>query len=256
MASSKRFAFGGRGRVTGAILAAVAGVFIAAPVLAAAHTPTDCLPPRGGPPFNAPPYDGKYRTAEQVHADFPGLVIDQAEHTIFQEAHCDTPPTALNVPAFENFNTNVSGNYRYLNGPSTPFSSPAPCVVKVTLTQVNGGTREFQTEMLQLNLSGGSLPAGVLVRESPTLQSTGHTTIRASSKAGFIIDSFFDLNLEVSLDGGLSWLPETNGPTRVELSGPGPAVPGDSFPGIALLVMLLIGTGIWVIRAGRSPARA
>jgi hypothetical protein len=144
----------------------------------------------------------QYRTAEQVHADFPGLVIDQVEHTIFQETPCNSPPNVLNVPSIENFNSNVSGRYSLFSGPPTPFSAPAPCVTRVTLTQVNGSTRTFQTEMLSMNLTGGTLPANVRIRESPTLQSTGQTTIRAFSKGGFLIDSFFDIFVEVSLDGG------------------------------------------------------
>jgi len=266
MASLTRFAARGRrpsSRRTGAILAVVAGIFIAAPVLAVVHTPTDCLPPRGGPPYNAPPYDGKYRTAAQVHADFPGLVVDQVEHTIYQRVPggvggtpCTNPPTVLNVPDIESFSSDVSGRFSLLNGPPTPFLAPAPCQVKVTLTQVNGDTRTFQTEMLSLDLSGGTLPAGVMIRESPTLPSTGQTKITAFSKGGFLIDSFFDIFVEVSLDGGQTWAPETNGPTHVVLSEPGPAVPGVSFPWLALLVALLIGTGLWVIRAGRAPARA
>jgi len=268
MASLTRFAYAGRGRgsssrLTGAILATVAGIFIAAPVLASINTPTDCLPPRGGPPYNAPPYDGKYRTAEQVHADFPGLVVDQVEHTIYQRVPggvggtpCTNPPTVLNVPDIESFSSDVSGRYSLLNGPPTPFLAPAPCQVKVTLSQVDGDTRTFQTEMLSLDLSGGTLPAGVKIRESPTLASTGQTKISAFPKGGFLIDSFFDIFVEVSLDGGQTWTPETNGPTHVELTEPAPAVPGVSFPWIALLVLSLIGTGLWVIRAGRSPARA
>jgi len=254
MASLTRFAR--EFRLTGAMLAAVAGVLIAAPVLAAVHVPTDCLPPRGGPPYNAPPYDGKYRTAAQVHADFPGLVIDQVEHTIFQEAHCNTPPSVPNSPSIENFNTNVSGRYSLLNGPPTPFSAPAPCLTKVTLTQVNGDTRTFQTEMLQLNLSGGTLPPGVMIRESPSRPSLGQTTIRTVATGGYVIDSFFDIFVEVSMDGGLSWTPQTDGPTHVALTGPASELPGTSYPGIALLVLLLIGTGVWVVRAGRTQARA
>ena len=252
---------GGSGvRRAGVILAALAAAFIAAPVLAAVHVPTDCLPPRGGPPYNAPPYDGKYRTAEQVHADFPGLVVDQVEHTIYQGAGhvspCNNPPTVPNVPDIESFNSNVSGNYSYLNGPSTPFSAGAPCQTSVTLVQTSGDTRTFQTEMLSMDISGGNLPSNVRLRESPTLQSTGQTRIRTFPKGGYVIDSFFDIFVEVSLDNGETWTPSTNGPTHVELTDPASVVPGVSIPGLALLVLLLTGAGLWVIRAGRAPARA
>ena len=37
----------------------------------------------------------------------------------------------------------------------------------------SGAERWFDTEMLQLDISGGTLPAGVLLREWPTLRSTG-----------------------------------------------------------------------------------
>jgi len=58
--------------------------------------------------------------------------------------------------------------------------------------------------MLALNLSGGSLPAGVMIRESPTRHSRGETRY-ASSPGGYRINSFFDVFTELSLDGGQTW---------------------------------------------------
>ena len=80
-------------------------------------------------------------------------------------------------------------------------------------------TGTFQTEMLSLNLQGGSLPPGVLIRESPTLQSTGQTTITAIGGGLYQIDSFFDVFTELSIDGGQSWMPSTTGPGHVTLTG-------------------------------------
>ena len=71
--------------------------------------------------------------------------------------------------------------------------------------------------MLQLNLSGGSLPAGTMIRESPTLQSTGQTTITNIGGGLFKIDSFFDVFTELSIDGGATWMPSTTGPGHVTL---------------------------------------
>jgi hypothetical protein len=62
-------------------------------------------------------------------------------------------------------------------------------------------------EPTQLDISGGDLPAGVMLRESPTLQSTGEIQIQDIGGGMFHIDSFFDVFTELSLDGGETWLP-------------------------------------------------
>ena len=81
--------------------------------------------------------------------------------------------------------------------------------------------------MLQLDLSGGSLPAGVMIRESPTLPSRGGTTARALPGGTYRVDSFFDVFTEVSLDGGATWSP-SDGPLRLEAAPVPPPVPLDS----------------------------
>ena len=78
--------------------------------------------------------------------------------------------------------------------------------------------RYFNTEMLQLDISGGNLPGGVMVRESPSKASLGRTSVRLLSNGQDDISSFFDVSTEVTLDGGQSWSPATNGPVRMELS--------------------------------------
>jgi hypothetical protein len=66
----------------------------------------------------------------------------------------------------------------------------------------------------------GNLPPGVEIRESPTLDSTGMSTCTAlagpggGGGGGYIIDSFFDIFTEVSLDGGLTWTP-ADGPMHM-----------------------------------------
>jgi hypothetical protein len=56
--------------------------------------------------------------------------------------------------------------------------------------------------------------SGVMLRESPTLLSTGETTIEPLPGGLFLIDSFFDIFLELSLDGGQSWIP-ASGPIHL-----------------------------------------
>jgi len=91
-------------------------------------------------------------------------------------------------------------------------------VMSVTHTSDNGSTRNFTTEMQQLNISGGSLPAGTMLRESPTLTSPGQVAITDLGGGQFQISSFFDIFTELSLDNGNTWIPSDNGPTIVNLS--------------------------------------
>jgi hypothetical protein len=69
-----------------------------------------------------------------------------------------------------------------------------------------------------------------MIRESPTLASLGTTTVTSipASRALFQIDSFFDIFTELSVDGGQTWNPVTNGPTRVDLQASTPE-PGTWF---------------------------
>jgi hypothetical protein len=70
----------------------------------------------------------------------------------------------------------------------------------------SGDTRFFDTEMLALDIAGGSLPGGVMIRESPTRASLGRRTAQ-TVPGGYAIDSFFDVFTELSTDGGQNWAP-------------------------------------------------
>jgi hypothetical protein len=65
---------------------------------------------------------------------------------------------------------------------------------------------EFKTEMLALNLSGsvqtslGTLP--IALHKSPSLGSLGEATLFDSGDGGWLVDSFFDVFTEISLDNG------------------------------------------------------
>lgn len=98
------------------------------------------------------------------------------------------------------------------------FTGPAKVEIFNRTSQSDLGT--FDTEMLQFDMAGDITGIGdLLIRESPTLASLGQTSVRsiAATRPLFQIDSFFDIFTEISIDGGLTWIPQSNGPTRVEL---------------------------------------
>lgn len=83
----------------------------------------------------------------------------------------------------------------------------------------------FDTELLTLDLVGTSpVRGGFMLRESPTLSSTGVTRVEGACY-GFVcpavvlpmrISSFFDVFTEISTNGGTSWTPARNdGPMHV-----------------------------------------
>lgn len=82
-------------------------------------------------------------------------------------------------------------------------------------------TGTFETELIQLSLQGGSPLGPIMIRESPTLVSSGRITYSARSGGQFMVDSFFDVFTELSFDGGKVWYPSTES-ARFELASPIP----------------------------------
>ena len=110
------------------------------------------------------------------------------------------------------------------DGGTTFTAARAPATMTVTINNVRGfqGRSTYETEVTQLDIAGGDLPVGVMIRESPTKASKGGTSSLAGgggggAGGGAAISSFFDIFTEVSTDGGVSWGPATNGPAHMEL---------------------------------------
>lgn len=126
------------------------------------------------------------------------------------------PATALWSPG-KTFNAFTVMSF--FGGPSTPsFNVGDAAAASITGLVDAPPLHTYSTEMLTLNLTG--LPGGAMIRESPTLASTGGHTIRDTPPSGFQITSFFDVFTELSLDGGSTWLPAT-GPIHIQNPEPG-----------------------------------
>jgi len=91
-----------------------------------------------------------------------------------------------------------------------PLSLQVHMAELITLAGTEGTTRTFDTELATFELGGSTAPAGVMVRESPSLASSGRTTITALSGGQYHVETYYDVWLELSLDGGATWSPADN----------------------------------------------
>ncbi|MBI3683395.1 MAG: PEP-CTERM sorting domain-containing protein [Acidobacteria bacterium] len=131
----------------------------------------------------------------------------------------------------ERFDTEMIG-LSLVSGQPIPLVMNGPVQV-MTFGKTGNTTGTFATEMLSMDLAGSTTLGLIQIRESPTLASRGQTTITDIGGGLFAIDSFFDVFTELSLDGGLTWVPQLNGPTQVLLDTPEPATVVLSLLGLA-----------------------
>ncbi|MBM4102535.1 MAG: HYR domain-containing protein, partial [Planctomycetes bacterium] len=152
-----------------------------------------------------PPLNGMYNTdLGQGFALYPmGVIIRNWSNHFFSSSIVPPPPGGL--PVVHNFNSQAEFEITFDGGMTfQPVTANVTNTIQMSYSSSSGGEDIYRIEVMQMNVSGGGLPAGVMVRESPTLMSTGQARIRPVV-GGYQISSFFDIFTEVSLDGGMSW---------------------------------------------------
>ncbi len=168
---------------------------------------------------NLPPLPGVYLSPPQWDALYAnGIIVTNASQSQFTQTYpLPSPPS----PGTESYSSTFSGLIS-MNGGATflPFSAPASVTVQINSRSDldTAGTRFFDTEMLVRNISGGTLPGGVMIRESPSKASLGRTSVRTAGSGDYRIASFFDVYSEVSLDGGSTWSPSVTKPGEMFLA--------------------------------------
>ncbi len=176
---------------------------------------TVVLPDPGLPPESDPPdcdqilsqYEG-----QDVHALFPGGVdLSNPIHKCFQNVVRTDDGSGNEI---ETFDSTLEGQVDLGVGP-VPVTLSGPVEV-VTFGKTGNTTGTFPTEIVSMSLTGdvGGIP--IEIRESPSLPSTGQTSITDLGGGLWQIDSFFDVFTELSVDGG-PFQPQTNGPGRMVL---------------------------------------
>jgi len=181
------------------VLAAGLALVLAAPsVLAQCQTNQNCWPPPGGCAYPAP--------GPVFYPGTPGPMGIRNGELSDPSACAPLPPQGgsqidsfFDIVVIIELTTDGGTNW-------TPYAlPPRPSTVRIQPPIPSGPDLFFDTEMLQLDLSGGGMP--VMIRESPTLPSTGRITQRDLGGGQYQLDSFFDVFTELSLDGGQSWFP-------------------------------------------------
>jgi hypothetical protein len=181
---------------------------------------------------------GEYRSPAAVHAMYSGpglaIVLSNIEHRAFD------PVARNNVGAdeMEMFNSQFLGDISVNGSPNSPTSALGPVTTEV-FGKVGQTTGTFQTEMRSMDLTGSSIFGPYMIRESPTLASTGQTTVTDIGGGLFRISSFFDVFTELSIDGGQTWMP-SSGSTHVELQSPLVPTPTAGRAGLALVGLLVL----------------
>jgi len=213
------------------VLAALAMLFSASIQAQPFLSPTDCMPAAGA----------NMRITSVI--GYPsGHTLSNSFFDVFTV--CQPPPPLGATQVYSspcNFHCEMSSG-----GPPSSFTAPAVVTIRMTHTSDAGPDRIFQTEMLALDITGGNFPSGFKIRESPTLQSTGQTSIRTMGGGQYQIDSFFDVFTELSLDGGANWTPTNTGPAHVRLE-PTASIPTMGEWGLIAMAVLLLATGAAII---------
>jgi hypothetical protein len=176
------------------------------------------------------PPTGVYASPDVIFYPYgPGIVI--MNFTISHPTASFLPP-ALFTSSTHTFGVIVSADMS-VDGGANWFAVGASANETINSFHYSdaGGVGYFSEEIYSLNVSGYTPYGPMMIRESPTLASTGQATIEPDN-GGYQISSFFDIFFELSLDGGQTWMPNPEGPIHAELI-PEPSAFVALFAGIA-----------------------
>jgi hypothetical protein len=146
-------------------------------------------------------------------AFFPnGIAFSNPRHKCFQNVSVSTDPaTGDETSTFDSI----------LEGTIDDGSGPQPVILTGPVTTVARGkggatTGSWDTEMVSMSLSGDVGGVSIEIRESPGLPSPGRVRVLDIGTGDYQIDSFFDVFVELSVDGG-PFQPQTNEAGRISL---------------------------------------
>jgi hypothetical protein len=159
-----------------------------------------------------------------VHSLFPnGIDFSNPRHSCFKNPVVTTDPVSGDET--EKFDSTVEGIFDDGSGPQlVTLTGPVEIV-----TRGKGGatTGSWDTEIVSMSLSGDVGGVSIEIRESPAKTSPGETSVLDNGDGTFNVDSFFDVFVELSVDGG-PFQAQTNEAARMDLQRVIPTVTLDS----------------------------
>ena len=181
-------------------------------------TPTATVPAGIDTTTTLLPPDGVYTTyTDTIDYSFLGISMDEPA---LDPDVTTTVRTPLGNDEIELFDAEFTCDEIGLGyGPLT-LTGPVEVITEDRLLSTTG---TFNAEIVSMSLSGNSPGGPILMREDPTLMSTGITDIQDLGGGIYHIDSFFDVFTELSVDGGMTWVPSDTS-TRLVLY-PVPGLP-------------------------------
>jgi hypothetical protein len=174
---------------------------------------------------NQPPSGSQYLTPPGVRRTFrlPTGGIIAVRNEVFSGFTSSFPPPPPGASSTIDFRGQLTFDLS-MDGGNTFNSNSAPATVEIKLTgnaSIDWGDRQFlDCQLLQLTVAGGTLPAGLIVRQSPTRPSLGRTGIAPDAAGGYRIEGFYDVAQELTLNNGQTWNPAVEGSWRVALNPP------------------------------------
>ncbi|MCX6251852.1 MAG: hypothetical protein NTX61_14010 [Bacteroidetes bacterium] len=165
-----------------------------------------------------------------------------------------TPPSLGNT-IMMNYNCDFHFDFSADSGVTfIPCSGTTYVDEKITHTNDAGGKEFYDTEILSMNISLGSLPSGLRLRESLTNASTGMTIIEPEPSFS-TYSRFFDVFTELSFNSGGTWYPDDNGTILLEIETPASVIPVFSRWGLLILGIAILTAGmVFFRRIRRSEA--
>jgi hypothetical protein len=165
-----------------------------------------------------------YLSPQDVHARYSGPALEVVLSMLEHQPLAALPPSSVCQPGsiqcdeHHHFESELVGQVSINGGPFQPIMMSGPVDTIARNKGPTDTTGTFDVEMVSMSLM--AMAGGFKIRESPTKASVGKTTITDIGGGMYHIDSFFDVFTELSIDGGMTWIPNAGlRGTRVNLGG-------------------------------------